>query len=294
MPALVPELVNMASDPSVSTADLLRRALVVARRLAVPELVEWITFELEGYRGHPVPHYREIDGRPQVFNPYRGYQPLILPDGKWATLFSKASIKESVPELEQLAQSETGVRVTYSAEVEHMLRKSIDIPLTPSIGISTVQIYGIVERVRSQILKWALDLEGRGIIGEGMSFTLQEKQAVQEQHYHFGDVSGSQIQISSNGSTQTQANTTGIDIDGLKGLIDALSVALERVQGDAADELRAELATLKAQADSPKPKWEIIRATARSIKTVAEGAAGGLIAGLAQSHITTLLALAAA
>lgn len=65
-------------------------------------------------------------------------------------------------------------------------------------------------------------------------------------------------------------------------------------KGDTADELRAELATLKAQADSPKPKWEIIKATARSIKSVAEGAAGGLIAGLAQPHIATLLALAAA
>ena len=40
MPALVPELVDMASTPAVSTADLLRRALVVARRLAAPELVD--------------------------------------------------------------------------------------------------------------------------------------------------------------------------------------------------------------------------------------------------------------
>lgn len=42
MSALVPELVNIASDPAVSTGDLLRRALVVARRLAVPEFVDWI------------------------------------------------------------------------------------------------------------------------------------------------------------------------------------------------------------------------------------------------------------
>ena len=34
-----------ASTPAVSTADLLRRALVVARRLAVPELVDWINSE---------------------------------------------------------------------------------------------------------------------------------------------------------------------------------------------------------------------------------------------------------
>ena len=117
---------------------------------------------------------------------------------------------------------------------------------------------------------------------------------MQQQHYHFGNVSGSQIQISSSGSTQTQANTTGgTDLEALNGLIEGLDAALERVQGDAADELRAELATLKAQAESPKPKWEIIKATARSIKAVAEGAAGGLISGLAQPHMATLLALAA-
>ncbi|QMV75076.1 hypothetical protein HS961_20750 [Comamonas piscis] len=292
MPALVPELVNMASDPNVSTTDLLRRSLVVAHRLAVPELVDWITFELDGFRGNPIPPYREIIGRPQVLNPLQGYQPLMFPDVKWTTLFSKIKIKQSLPELEQLAKSETGVRVNYSAELEHKLRESLAIPLTPSVAISTVQIYGIVEQVRSRILKWALDLEVRGIIGEGMSFTPQEKQAVQQQHYHFGDVSGSQIQISSSGSTQTQANTQCTDIDALKGLMQALGAVLVNAKGDTADELRAELATLKAQAESPKPKWEIIKATARSIKTVAEGAGGSILAGLAQPHMANLLALA--
>ncbi|MDP3350689.1 MAG: hypothetical protein Q8S92_16985 [Hydrogenophaga sp.] len=294
MPALVPELVNMASDPTVSTGDLLRRALVVARRLGVPELVEWVTSELEGYGERPVPAYRSVRGRPQVFNPYRGYQPLIFPSGEWGEALSKANVGQSIPELEQLAQSKTGIQMTYSASIEHTLRESMNIPLTPSLGLSTVQIHGIVETVRSQILKWALDLEGRGVLGEGMTFTQQEKLAVQEQHYYFGNVSGSQIQISSSGSTQTQANGGGTPIEALKELIQALGVAFEGARGDEADELRAELATLKAQAESPKPKWDIIKATARSIKTVAEGASGGLLAGLAQPHLAILVALAAA
>lgn len=294
MPALVPELVNMASAPTVSTGDLLRRALVAARRLGVPELVEWVTSELEGYGGRPVPAYRSVRGRPQVFNPYHGYQPLIFPAGEWGEALSEANVGQSIPELEQLAQSNTGIQMTYSASIEHSLRESMNIPLTPSLGLSTVQIHGIVETVRSQILKWALDLEGRGVLGEGMTFTQQEKHAVREQHFHFRDVSDSQIQISSNGSTQMQANRGGPTIDELLGLVQALGKAIDGAQGDDADELRAELATLKAQAESPKPKWDIINATARSIKTVAEGAAGGLLAGLAQPHLVTLLALAAA
>jgi len=169
------------------------------------------------------------------------------------------------------------------------------IPMRPKLVFSKPQVQGIVEMARNRVLDWALNLEGRGIVGEGMSFTPQEKQAVQQQHYHFGDVSGSQIQIGSSASTQTQSNTTGTDLDALQGLVEALGAALDRdtVQGDAADELRAELATLKAQAASPKPKWEIIKATARTIKTVAEGAAGNILGELGKPHVQTLLTLAA-
>jgi hypothetical protein len=199
-----------------------------------------------------------------------------------------------------LKGSERGIFSHFPAEPEqvlmNMMRESSGVTMRPALKFSNVQIEGLIETVRSRVLDWALDLEGRGIIGEGMSFTSKEKQAVQEQHYHFDNVSGSQIQISSNGSTQTQANTAnGADLEALRGLIEALCSVLDRgaVQGDAADELRAELATLKAQAASPKPKWEIIKATARTIKTVAEEAAGNILGELAKPHVATLIALAA-
>jgi len=298
MPALVPELVDMASTPAVSTADLLRRALVVARRLAVPELVGWINFELNGYAGE-VPDYRVISGHLFAEHPYRGAVPFMVPP-EIADVLTKMKLYESIPELIQFAQSGQMLRRYFPADGEQLLMRMMEegsgYSTRPFLKFSCMQLTGVIERVRSRILDWALDLEGRGIIGEGMSFTQQEKQAVQEQHFHFDNVSGSQIQISSNGSTQTQANTTtGTDLDALRGLIEALGTVLDRgvMQGDTADELRAELATLKAQATSPKLKWEIIKATARSIKTVAEGAAGNILGELAKPHAQTLLTLAA-
>ncbi|MBC8674295.1 hypothetical protein H2136_20320 [Aeromonas hydrophila] len=42
MPALIPELITLANDPTVKTADLLRRALVAAHRLQLPEWVTWL------------------------------------------------------------------------------------------------------------------------------------------------------------------------------------------------------------------------------------------------------------
>lgn len=293
MPALVPELVNMAIDPNVSTADLLRRALVVAHRLAVPDIVEWITSELNGYEGE-VPDYRCLFGELMVFNDVRGQfiECGTRGDSDAATALRFHREHQSVSVLEQIAAGTVRIVRHFPLEKERELMDCMSIPLRTALLFSKPQVQGIIDSARNRVLEWALDLEGRGIIGEGMSFTQQEKQAVQEQHYHISNVSGSQIQISANGSTQTQANTTGTDIDALKSLVQALVAALADAKGDAADELRADLATLKAQADSPKPKWEIIKATARSIKTVAEGAAGNILAGLTQPHMATLLALA--
>lgn len=295
MPALVPELVNMASDPAVSVSDLLRRALVVARRLPVPELADWIASELNGYTGD-VPDYRQIRGHLEAMHPYSGPVPLQMASsgGDWLTLLSE---RGSIAELEPFSKGTGTLHRHFPTALEHDIMKAMSVPMKPHLMFSTVQIRGIVERVRSRILEWALDLEGRGVLGEGMTFTQQERQTVQEQHYHFGDVSGSQIQIGSSGSTQSQANSTtsNLDLEALRGLIDALGAALDRgnVQGDAAGELRAELATLKAQAASPKPKWEVIRATARTIKNVAEEAGGNILGELARPHIATLLGLAA-
>ncbi|MBH2009153.1 MAG: hypothetical protein I8H71_05580 [Xanthomonadaceae bacterium] len=295
MPALVPELVNMASDPAVSTADLLRRALVVARRLAVPGLVGWLSQEMNGYEDREsIPEYRTMWGQLQVLEPVTGaHIPFLIQNAEKDELVRCHREGQPISVLESIAAGEGEIVKFYPTAIEQKLMDSMRVRMRPRLVFSGAQVRGIVDGARNKILEWALDLEGRGIVGEGMSFTPQEKQTVQQQHYHISNVSGSQIQISSNGSTQTQANTAGADIEGLKGLIEALGTALEHVQGDVADELRAELATLKAQADSPKPKWEIIKATARSIASVAEGAAGGLIAGLAQPHMATLLALAA-
>lgn len=295
MPALVPELVNMASDPAVSTADLLRRALVVARRLAVPDLVEWLSQEMNGYEDREsIPEYRTMWGQLQVLEPVTGaHIPFLIQNAEKDELVRCHREGQPISVLESIAVGEGEIVKFFPTTIEQKLMDSMRVRMRPRLVFSDAQVRGIVDGARNKILEWALDLEGRGIVGEGMSFTPQEKQAVQAQHYHISNVSGSQIQIGSSGSTQTQANTKGTDIDALKGLIQALGAVLEPVQGEVADQLRAELAALKAMAESPKPKWEIIKATAHSIKTVAEGAAGNILASLAQPHIATLWTLAA-
>lgn len=299
MSALVPELVHMASNPAISTPDLLRRALVVARRLSVPELVDWLNCELHGYGvDKEVPAYRKLvgnvlpapgKGESQAvsrINPIE-LERLFKAASEFNVIFSASVIEGIASKKEELLVDKFSPYVDYLLKTQHIGNFTLVRTTSP------IQYRGILDAVKTKILNWALDLEDRKIIGEGMSFTPKEKQAVQQIHNHFGNVSGSQVQINSNGSTQTQTNTTN-DLEALKGLIKALGVMLDNSQDDLTDELRAELATLKAQAESPKPKWEIIKATARSIKSVAEGATGNLLAGLAQPHLTALMTFAAA
>lgn len=293
MPALVIELVNAAIDTSVSPADLLRRALVVARRLGVPELVEWISGELNGYYSGEVPNYRRVQGKLMAENPINGPIPFLAPPDI-TDLLADFSIRQSIPELMQVAQSTTGVFSHFPSEVEHMLMQmmyeSSGVRMRPALRFSTVQIQGVIETVRSRVLEWALDLEDRGVLGEGMTFSQEEKQIVQQQHYHFGDVSGSQIQIGSNGSNQTQPQSVG-DMAALSALIELLGNVIQQghVAGEVRDELQAELATLQAQARSPKPKWSIIKETAGSIKSMLENAAGGVVAAQALPYLAALL-----
>ena len=84
MQSLVLALQQDALDEDVSTVALLRNALVVAKKLDVGEIDEWLSNELNGYaEGKEIPEYRYLHGELKVFNPYRGWM-----QGKFVLLVS--------------------------------------------------------------------------------------------------------------------------------------------------------------------------------------------------------------
>jgi len=278
VPALIPELVNAALDPQASVASLLRRSLVAASRLGGAELVDWINSELNGYKALPLPDYRKVRGNLICEREFGGWMPLEVWNADILDMVSLRPIFNSIPELETFASSGQPLVIFFPAQNETWLREQMDPPTRPAVEVQSSQFFGLIEQVRSRILQWALDLESKGVVGEGMSFTTQELQIVAAQHYHFGDVTGSQIQIGSNGSNQSIAQ--GDSSGALNALISLLRdvIAQNEIAGDVAAELGAELKTLEAQAESPRPKASIIRETALSIQRVLEGVAGNVLA----------------
>lgn len=282
MSSLVLELQRDALEKTVPTTDLLRKAMVVARKLRVTDIEQWISHELNGYpEGAEVPAYRYLRGEPKVFNPYNGWIPLMMSDAKQAELFSKRGTSQSIAELERIALGKGNfVYMRYPKRTEQSLMKGMDIPMEPALVVSNSQVHGILDRVRNTVLEWALGLEEKGIMGEGMSFTPDEKKeagSVTVNLSNLGNIVGSmrdsQIQQGTNSSTQSYSKT--LDLEAVRRVVDELKLRVNdaKLQGDDRGQVDSDISCVESQLKAPRPNPEIIRESLRSLRSVLEGIA---------------------
>lgn len=293
MTSLVRQLQQAALDEKSSVSSLLRKALLVASKLGVTDFETWARHELEGYESAdvPTPEYRRIRGTPKVWNPYHGYQDLRCGSPAMAQRISTMLLPYSVDQMESDINKGGSYILSYSPEVESSLMEEMQpAPLKPGLHMSESYMRGILGRVRTIVLEWSLKLEKLGVIGEGMTFSDAERAQAATVHIEtlIQDVTGSQIQVHSPGAQQQQT-VTSTQLGQLTALLDVLDTAL-RTQSDTSSEvgeLRAEVETLRAQAQSPKPKRGVLRESLVSMRTILEGAAGGALA----SHLPQVVGL---
>ncbi|HFT7392598.1 MULTISPECIES: AbiTii domain-containing protein [Gammaproteobacteria] len=295
MPALIPELIAMASDPTVKTTDLLRKAMVAARLLKQPEWATWIDHELQGYpQSGDLPPYRVLQGELKVDVPGHGRLPLPIRNAEMNRLITESRFGHPMGALEDLAVPGEVVRSFFTPEQSQFLIQELSLPGVPELALGSNQVRGLIEAVRDKLLTWALDLADAGIQGDGMSFTPQEQQQAQQLapvNIHIGgNATGFQFMQSSPGGQQQQTATGEQKAEALAALLPWLQqvIAQGQLQGEACAELQAELDTLKAQAASPNPKWPVIGAVAGSVRVVLEGAGGGVLAAQALGWLATL------
>lgn len=184
MGALTLELQRDAMDSSVALIDLLRKAFVVARKLKIVEFQRWVEYELNGYHSssEEIPIYREVSGEIRAWNPYHGWIPVIVQDEKLSASIRKRKIGQPISELESLVKNKKkrGVlHISFPQAIENMLMEGTDALLRPTLHIGENQIHGILDAVRNTVLNWAMKLEEEGILGEGLTFSHEEKQKAQ-------------------------------------------------------------------------------------------------------------------
>jgi hypothetical protein len=290
--SLVHELQRDALDSAVPVPDLLRKALVVARKLGVGEFAAWAGHELAGYPDDvEAPPYREIRGEVKAYNGYhRRWIAVVVRHRAFADRLARRTTRQSVAALEDLLRGMARggmLQMPFSDEMVDHLMADGELPFVPTLIVQRTAIAAILDSVRTTVLNWALRLEEDGITGEGMSFSSDERRRAAEQaaahvynvnNFH-GDVTGAQIQQGTTASAQNQS-LGGVDAAALAAFVEQVRAAVPALPlAEAArDDLLAELDVLAAQAASKRPRPAAVRESLRTLRNLVEGAGGSLIA----------------
>lgn len=303
MTSLVLEVQAAAMDDKVSLAAVLRKAKVLSFKLQVTSINDWLEKETGGYPNHiqidELPDYRVLIGRPVYFNPYNGVCPLVSDDPKMQAVMSYAELRDSVASIESnLETGKNSFHVPYPHELAHRFQQQI-MGMTPSVQISRGALVAVLEGVRNIVLDWAMELEAKGVLGEGMTFSdtdraraaMATKTTINNVTNIQGDVNNSQLQQASDNSAQAQSNVD-IDFEKVGWVVDKIEEDVSKFAIDDEEvivELNGKLDTVRENLRTPKPDFEIIAPALRSIKNILEGVAGSTLATKYATEINAVL-----
>ena len=276
---LVHDLQRKALDQNIPVSDLLRMAYMVAVKLNLDDFKQWLDNELNGYRNaDDLLEYRFITGFIRSYNPYHGWQDVMVVD-KWLTNTLKhLPVVDKISEVEKLAESKEEICRQLPPEMAiSFARKNLGMQATTFIGKQ--QFHGIVDSVRTKILDWALTLERKGILREKMNFNETERTAAQNITINnfVGSVANTPVQ---------QGNSNVMNIEQCKNELDTAKFLVEEIkklmddmpQDENKETLQADIASIECQLKSPKPKMGTIREFLSSARNILEGTFGSLIA----------------
>ena len=201
--------------------DLLRAAFVIATKLDLEDLQNWCQSELSGYKdGAELPKYRLIDGQIKAHNPYNGIWMPVEWQSKPPEHLIKRPVSQPIGELQKIVSDsdDDGVlAISFSPELTSQLMRQLDAPSPPVSVISQAQLFGVLDAVRNSILEWTLKLEKKGIYGEEMIFTEEERKSANTTIINYGSISGvigdvenQQIQIGDYNTIHGQLKTLGV------------------------------------------------------------------------------------
>lgn len=280
--SLILEIQQEAIAKDCNISSLLRKAKVAATKLKQKDAVLWITNELDGYTCDydELPNYRRTHGVLKLKNPYHGLIPYIIQDERTEELLTRTPFTDGIGTLEKLlVGQEKGQMLHYKMApiARNFILESLEAPMEPILLVSYSQIETILNRVTSLVLDWALELESRGILGEGMSFSPQDTKRASEATQtiiaqnigNIGNTSGSSrtdVKIESSGKQQ-------IDQRQLSHLVNQARQASDLLP----DDLRNGTRSLLDEIDQAKSEDEK-RKKLLSLRNILEGATGNVAA----------------
>lgn len=172
------ELQALARNRSSDIIEVLLTAKMIAVKLGLTDLRDWIEYEIDGYPNDvDIPDYRKGQGTVRYWNPYHGWQNLQFGNvsADLVTTIQSFTLDESISSM-QGVESENGMlRLAVPPHLVSLLFPDQDMPCELSWFFSANKLKHIETTVRNKILDWSLELESKGILGEGLMFTQEEK-----------------------------------------------------------------------------------------------------------------------
>ncbi|PEU93480.1 hypothetical protein CN415_12615 [Bacillus cereus] len=297
MDSIVLDLQREAYSSKSNVVALLRKAYVVAKKLKIEEFGDWINEELNGYQSYDkTPEYRTVYGRLKALEPlHGGWIPVLLDNAEITDIINNRKLVQPISEIESLANGERDFMLTFPPGARNMLIKFTEVETEFTLEVSKNQAGNVVDSVRNIVLEWSLKLEEEGILGEGMSFSKEEKEKAQNQGplISFGrDASGVQIQVQQNTSNSSQTmQQTNLDmrkVDELLGNIKENIKALN-LNDEQKETISANVETIERQKQLSNPNPTIIKEGFSTIRNVLEGVTGSMIASGLIYHLGLFL-----
>lgn len=284
MKDLVSELQVCSLDSGTSVSQLLRMAKVVAVKLDLDEFRRWIGSELEGYDNTVVPPYRTIKGELKAWNPFHGFVPAVFPNDDLAKDCTTRPLHQKISEIEVLAaRSDDKLFIPLSDQQQLLLQQFFKTDMELKLIFSPIALTGILDSVRNVILDWSLNLEQNGILGEGMTFSNEDKAKAHSPGvtYKIGKIenfTGTMGGVTDQAVVNATTNV-GVDAEGLTGLIRQLdqSKGLFGLTSGKQAELEETLSELGTALDSVKPKASKVGALLGTARAIIQSAGSSLL-----------------
>ena len=185
MDSLIIELQRDALNETISVSNLLRKAFIAAKKLKIQEFEKWIELELNGYgrlaeskpvrfkgRWAKLSKYRWVTGELKITFLDSGSEPWI-PSINYPVWISIGEIEAIINN----KNSSSDVEMPPSEDAEIILCEHLRGHYESEYHVPKYQLHKIQETVRNIILEWTLKLEENGILGEGLAFSANEKEA---------------------------------------------------------------------------------------------------------------------
>lgn len=294
MGSLVLDLQADAMDEKKSVVPLLQKARAVSVKLNVATIQDWIQHELEGYPDDLIPNYREVSGNLLCLNPMRGHVPLGINDVDLKKMLTTRLIGDPLPALFDLLNNKSNSRqmlLGFPPEASAMIKSRMSYPMEPWLAVEISSVQRIVASVKTKILDFALDLEQQGVLGDGMTFSNDEKDRASHITYNLNIEKMTDSQIQQGTTNSTQNYTKSADIKGISSFVERLLPAIGELNSSTErEQIRSDLETIRSLIKAPSPRFNMIRECLNSVKTILEGTTGNVLAATYLPLLTPLLA----